>query len=670
MEWRLLTCDCAVTTVEPLANLVHRTTRRVVTAVWFVAAAAMAAGCETSSEVSSGPTPVKCQVTVAAPGMLEAAGGNSAITVSALPECAWTASTSAGWITGLSPTTGQGNGSVSFRVAANDGSSAREGIIVVNDERARVSQRAPCRYTLSPVTQTIATSGGASSVTVGTSDPDCAWTATTDQGWIALSPTSGTGTGEINITVPPNPGPERTAAIIVAGTRATLTQSASAPSCNASISPGSQSFPAAGGSGSISVQTQGACDWNASSNAPWITVTSPTGRGSGVVAFTVAANTGAARTGTISVANGTFTVSQAAGAGTPPACTYSISPTSQNAGAAAGTGTLNVTTTAACAWTAVSNATWLSVTAGATGTGNGTVGFSIAANTGAARSGTLTIANQTFTVNQSAFVAPCTYSISPTSQSVVAGASTTTVTVTTTAACTWTASSGVPWITVASGGSGTGNGSVGLSIAANTGVARTGTVTIADQAFTVNQAAFVAPCTYAISPTSQNVAAGASTTTVTVTTAASCAWTTNSGAPWIAVTAGASGTGSGSVGLSIAANTDGARTGTVTIAGQTFTVNQAAVAAPCTYAISPTSQTMPVLGGTGTVTVTTTSACAWTATSNAPWLTITSGASGTGNGTVGFSAAVNVAGSRSGTLTIAGQTFTVTQDASIGPLVR
>jgi hypothetical protein len=186
----------------------------------------------------------------------------------------------------------------------------------------------------------------------------------------------------------------------------------------------------------------------------------------------------------------------------------------------------------------------------------------------------------------------------------------------------------------------------------------------------VNQAAFVAPCTYAISPTSQNVAAGASTTTVTVTTAAACAWTANSGAPWISVTSGASGTGNGAVGLSIAANSDGARTGTVTIGGQTFTVNQAAFVAPCTYAISPTSQTMPVLGGAGTVTVTTTSACAWTASSNAPWLTITSGASGTGNGTVGFTAAVNIAGSRSGTLTIAGQTFTVTQDAVIGPLGR
>jgi len=195
-------------------------------------------------------------------------------------------------------------------------------------------------------------------------------------------------------------------------------------------------------------------------------------------------------------------------------------------------------------------------------------------------------------------------------------------------------------------------------------------LTIATQTFSVTQAAGAAPCSYSISPPSQNVDANANTTTVAVTTTAACAWTAASAAPWITVTSGASGTGSGPVGLSIAANTGAARSGTVTIAGQTFTVNQAAFVAPCTYSINPTSQTVPALGGTGTVTVTTTSACAWTASSNAPWLTITSGAGGTGNGTVGFGAAANVAGSRTGTLTIAGQAFTVTQAGTVGPLSR
>ena len=59
-----------------------------------------------------------------------------------------------------------------------------------------------------------------------------------------------------------------------------------------------------------------------------------------------------------------------------------------------GTATVNVTATAGCAWTAVSNDAFITVTSGASGTGNGAVGISVAANTGPFRSGTLTIAGQ------------------------------------------------------------------------------------------------------------------------------------------------------------------------------------------------------------------------------------------------------------------------------------
>ena len=67
-------------------------------------------------------------------------------------------------------------------------------------------------------------------------------------------------------------------------------------------------------------------------------------------------------------------------------------------------------------------------------------------------------------------------------------------------------------------------------------------------------------------------------------------------------------------------------------------------------------------GGSHSAAVTTTSGCAWTGVSNATWITVTSGGSGTGNGTVAYSVAANTSTSpRTGTLTIAGQTLTVTQ---------
>ncbi len=83
----------------------------------------------------------------------------------------------------------------------------------------------------------------------------------------------------------------------------------------------------------------------------------------------------------------------------------------------------------------------------------------------------------------------------------------------------------------------------------------------------------------------------------------------------------------------------------------------------CTYFISPTSEHFSSSEWTGSVSVTTESGCDWTATSNDVWITLTSGSSGSGNGTVSYSVSSNSStGSRTGTMTIAGNTFTVTQE--------
>ena len=84
-------------------------------------------------------------------------------------------------------------------------------------------------------------------------------------------------------------------------------------------------------------------------------------------------------------------------------CAYSISPTSLTIGASGGAGnTIAVTAQIGCTYTAVSNNSFITVTSGASGSGNGTVTFTVAANLGAARTGTITVAGQTFTVNQAA----------------------------------------------------------------------------------------------------------------------------------------------------------------------------------------------------------------------------------------------------------------------------
>jgi Zn-dependent metalloprotease len=87
----------------------------------------------------------------------------------------------------------------------------------------------------------------------------------------------------------------------------------------------------------------------------------------------------------------------------------------------------------------------------------------------------------------------------------------------------------------------------------------------------------------------------------------------------------------------------------------------------CSFSISPTSASVASGGATGSVSVTAGAGCNWTAVSNASFITITAGASGSGNGTVNYSVASNAStSSRTGTLTIAGQTFTVTQAGTTG----
>jgi hypothetical protein len=85
---------------------------------------------------------------------------------------------------------------------------------------------------------------------------------------------------------------------------------------------------------------------------------------------------------------------------TPP-CSYSITPTSQSFGYSGGTGSVNASAKSDCEWTAVSNASWLIITSNSSGSGNGTIHYTVSQTSdNSDRTGTLTIADKTFTVNQ------------------------------------------------------------------------------------------------------------------------------------------------------------------------------------------------------------------------------------------------------------------------------
>ena len=87
----------------------------------------------------------------------------------------------------------------------------------------------------------------------------------------------------------------------------------------------------------------------------------------------------------------------------------------------------------------------------------------------------------------------------------------------------------------------------------------------------------------------------------------------------------------------------------------------------CAYSLSGIAIAAVSGGGSATVGVTSQPGCQWNAVSSASWLTVTSGAPANGNGTVSYSIAANPdPAPRSATITIAGQTLTVTQNAAVG----
>jgi subtilase family serine protease len=250
-------------------------------------------------------------------------------------------------------------------------------------------------------------------------------------------------------------------------------------SCIPSLSSSSQSFPREGGAGTVDVTASVGCGWSVASNDSWITISSgSTGSGNGPVDYSVAANMGPARVGTMTIAGQTFTVPQSSG------CVFMLSSTSQNFIAAGGMNSVNVTAATGCAWTAVSNDAFITVNSGTPGSGNGTVNYSVATNTGPARMGTMTIAVQTFTVTQNS---GCMFTLNRDHQSFPGNGGMGTVNITTSdAACTWTASTTSTFITINSGASGMGNGSVQYTVAINAGsTIRSDAITIAGQTYTV-----------------------------------------------------------------------------------------------------------------------------------------------------------------------------------------
>ena len=438
---------------------------------------------------------------------------------------------------------------------------------------------------------------------------------------------------------------------IACGTSSTTITGPSLDRCAVTVVNSMPSVGASGGNGRVAVTAGRECTWSVTTSTPWITLRPPVaGQGDGGVDYTAAANTNAeARRGTLVVGGQVLEVAQEG-----VNCQFDLQPDSQNMSAEGGSGVFTVEAPGGCTWTPAVSDNWITVTNGGSRSGTGSVNFTVAANTGNPREGTINVAGQTFAILQAA--PSCRYQLSSTTGSFEGAGGSGTVNVTAANACSWTASTTVPWISIAAGAAGTGNGTVSFTVQPNTGPARNGIITIGGQRFTVAQVQ--AECNYAISPANQAFGAPGGPGTVAISTNSVCTWNTSDVPPWVTGMP-ASGTGPFTISFTVDPNTGPARTAVIGIAGQSFTLTQSI---GCAYSLSPAGHSASANGGASSFAINTAVGCAWTGSGAPAWITGIP-ASGTGPQTINFTVAVNGGAARSANITVGGQTFAVTQAA-------
>jgi len=227
------------------------------------------------------------------------------------------------------------------------------------------------------------------------------------------------------------------------------------------------------------------------------------------------------------------------------------------------------------------------------------------------------------------------------------------------AGCAWAASTNETWITLNSV-SALGSGSLQFAVAANAGCARTGTIQVNDKTYTVNQ---VQNSCVTLGSTGSFFPPAAGTYSLQIFS--QTAWASSTASSWITINPPASGSGNANLSYSLSANpTTSTRIGTILVSDKTFEVRQVGGPASlsCSYSLSTSSETVPREGISSSLLVMTQPGCDWTTTSGAAWIVITGGLAGNGEGVVGYRIEPHASGQpRSASLTVAGQTLTITQ---------
>jgi hypothetical protein len=201
-------------------------------------------------------------------------------------------------------TAGAGPGLKHITITNPDGQSVTvENLLTVGD----------CEYAVESGERGFPASGGAGAIPIATTNA-CGWTAASESPFLQITEgQSGAGEGTIRFRVAQNYGAARTGLLRIAGQAVTIAQEAG-EGCDVTLTPATQTVPAAGGSGSFTVTAPNDCAWTAAASDPFISlVLGASGNGNGAVNFRVAENKSvAARTGAIILFGRRFTLTQEA----------------------------------------------------------------------------------------------------------------------------------------------------------------------------------------------------------------------------------------------------------------------------------------------------------------------------------------------------------------------
>ena len=422
-----------------------------------------------------------------------------------------------------------------------------------------------------------------------------------------------------------------------------------------SITPVTRSMEQAGGTGAIN--TSGSGTWTASVSDDWILIVGDkTGTAGYAVGYTVSANEGVEdRIGYVYVSGYAHTIIQS-GVGAELA-TYSA-----NFEKDGGRGSVSVIAPSGKTWGARSNVDWIHIAEAVTGSQS--ISFTVDSyNEVSTRSGTLTVAGETFTVHQTGV----RMRLSEYSAQTDYFAETIKIRINALSETLWSVSSDCDWITIVDDGNGQGADSIKISVSENESYSpRSATVIIGTEKFTVNQFGRTS-LIFRVSGTEASYGVdGGAGARIVVSATPDLDWSAQSDSDWIEIYDGyRAGSGNGNVVYKVKPNpTLYPRSGVITLQAEDSAVSvkrveisQAAATATLTmseYEFEAAGESVVVGVNTGTI-------VGWNVINTNSWLSI-SGLPSSGPGELTLKAAANTSVKpRNGVVMIADHPFMVSQ---------